>query len=71
MFFFVRTLLDGARVQRHQLVRLVLLLIGVFGPWMALDYVFFDEFFLFPIYVCMAVRFLYGQQKEENAMLYE
>lgn len=71
MFFFVRTLLDGARVQRHQLVRLVLLLVGVFGPWMALDYVFFDEFFLFPIYVCMAVRFLYGQQKEENAMLYE
>lgn len=71
MIFFVRTLLDGAKVQRHQLVRLVLLLIGVFGPWMALDYVFFDEFFLFPIYVCMAVRFLYGQQTQENTMLYE
>lgn len=69
--FFVRTLLDGAKLQRHQTVRFVLLLIGVFGPWMALDYVFFDEFFLFPIYVCMAVRFLYQQRPAEGTMLYD
>ena len=69
MVFFVQALLDGAKVQRHQTAWLALLLIGVFGPWMALDYVFFDEFFLFPIYVCMAVRFLHQQNEESNAYL--
>ncbi len=71
MVCFVMTLLGKANVHRHQLTHLVILLIGVFGPWMALDYVFFDEFFLFPVYVCMAVRFLHQQYAAESALLYE
>ena len=69
--FFVRILLDGAKIRRHQIVSLALLIIGVFGPWMALDYVFFDEFFLLPIYACMAVCFLHRQHPAEGTMLYE
>ena len=65
MVYYVRTLLDGARIRRHQTVCLILLLIGIFGPWMALDYLFFDEFFLLPIYACMAVRFLHQQQGDD------
>lgn len=68
--YYVRTLLDGARVGRNQMVRLAILLIGMFGPWMALDYLFFDEFFLLPIFACMAVRFLHRQREEEGSMLY-
>ena len=70
LFFFVQTLLDGAKIQRRQTTRLVILIVGVFGPWMALDYLFFDEYFLFPIFVCMAVRFLHSQQDTEGDMLY-
>lgn len=66
--YFVQTLLDGAKVQWRQGVQLTILLIGVFGPWMALDYLFFDEFFLSPIYVCMAVRFLHQQQETELSL---
>ncbi len=69
MVFNVRTLLDGAKVQRNQMTQLAVLLIGTFGPWMALDYVFFDEFFLMPIYICMAVRFLYSQQQTESPLI--
>lgn len=68
--YYVRTLLDGATVRRNQVVRLAVVLIGAFGPWMALDFLFFDELFLLPIYVCVAVRFLHQQQEEENTLLY-
>lgn len=66
----IRTLLDGAAVRRNQIVWLAMLLIGAFGPWMALDYLFVDEFFMLPIFVCVAVRFL-SQQQEESSLLYE
>ena len=69
MVFNVRTLLDGAKVQRNQMTQLAVLLIGAFGPWMALDYIFFDELFLLPIYVCMAVRFLHSQQQTESPLI--
>ncbi len=70
MVFYIRTLLDGATLRRHQMVQLVLVLIGTIGPWVALDYLFFDEFYLLPIFVCMAVRYMHGQQAPEDARLY-
>ena len=70
MVHFVMTLLDGAKITWRQSVKLVVLLIGAFGPWMALDYLFFDEFFLLPIFVCAAVRFLHDQRETEYDRLY-
>ena len=71
MVYYVQVLLDKATIRRHQTAQLFILLIGTFGPWMALDYLFFDEFFLLPIYVCMSVRFLHQQQEEaESSLLY-
>ena len=67
----VKILLDGARIQRRHMACLAILLIGIIGPAVALDYLFYDEFFLFPVYACMAVRFLYSQYPAEGAMLYE
>lgn len=69
LVYFYQTLLRGTRLQRHQAVRLAIVLIGTFGPWIALDYLFFDEFFLLPIYVCIAVRFLHQQQETEKPLL--
>ncbi|MBR2320408.1 MAG: hypothetical protein IKA50_06475 [Clostridia bacterium] len=68
--YYMRTLLDGIKIQRHQVVRLFMLLIGIFGSWMALDFLFLDDFFLLPIYLCMAMRFLHQQREEENSLLY-
>lgn len=68
MVHFFQTLLNGARLQRNQIARLAMVLMGAFGPWIALDYLFFDEFFLLPIFVCMAVRFLHQQQETKNPL---
>lgn len=67
--FFVRTLLDGMRIHRTRLTQLALIFLGAFGPWLALDYLFFDEFFLFPIYACAAIRFMAQQEEGESPLL--
>jgi len=55
---FMKTLLGGARIGWDQAPRLFILLCGCLGPWMALDYLFFDELFLLPVYLCVGIRFL-------------
>lgn len=67
---FARTLLDGAQVRWNQVPQLAILFCGTFGPWLALDYLFFDEFFLLPIYVCVAVRFLSEQNDAESPLIH-
>lgn len=65
---FVRTLLAGVRTGAKHLTKIFILLMGAFGPWMALDLLFFDEFFLMPIYVCAAVRYLARNNEEEEEL---
>lgn len=55
---FARTMLAHSDTRRPDFAQLAILGIGCFGPWMALDYLWFDEIFLIPIYVCVAIRFL-------------
>jgi O-antigen ligase len=55
---FMRVLLSGIKVKRENLVHIGILLMGAIGPWMALDFLFFDEFFLIPLYVCVGIDFL-------------
>lgn len=71
MTCYMRVLLDGAFVRRRQMVCLAILVIGIFGPWIALDFLFFDEFFLLPIYMAIAVRFLYQQEEAQPSQLYQ
>ena len=54
---FIRTMLNDSRSYRLGWAQSGILLIGSFGPWMALDYLFLDELFLIPLYVCIAIRF--------------
>jgi len=56
--FFIKTLMAGNKIPRGHFMQAVLLLIGSFGPWVALDFLFFDEFFLLPIYVCAGLRYM-------------
>ena len=37
------------------LLEIAVLLIGIFSPWMALDMLFFDEFFLMPLYAVSGI----------------
>ncbi len=69
MVCFVRTLLGEAKIRWSNVAQVAILLIGAFGPWMALDYLFFDELFLLPIYVCAALRFLSEQNQAESPLI--
>lgn len=63
---YVRTLLDDTRIRWDTLTQLFILFVGAFGPWMALDLVFFDEFFLIPVFVCVAVRFVTAEAMRQT-----
>lgn len=58
MVFYIRLLMEKAKIKRKTFIQVCILLLGAFGPWMALDLLFFEEFFLIPIYVCAGIRFL-------------
>lgn len=68
---FVRTLLDGAKIRWSNMSQIAILMIGAFGPWMALDYLFFDELFLLPVYVSMAIRFISERSEAASPLIYE
>lgn len=56
----VRSYLRKATVKWNSLAQICILLVGTIGPWMALDMLLFDEFFLLPIYVCVGIMSLSG-----------
>ena len=64
---FVGTML-GSCSRRLDWAQGTMLLLGAIGPWMALDYLFFDELFIIPLYLCVAIRFLNGQQSTTDAL---
>lgn len=53
---FGRLALENIRLCRKNLALILVVLIGVFGPWFALDYLFFDEFFLMFLFCFAAFR---------------
>ena len=71
LFLFVRNLLDKTTIYWNNVTQISILLIGVFGPWMALEFLFFDELFLLPIYVCAAIRFLAAQTSADSPLIQE
>ena len=51
----------GKRIRKNKL-DLLLLAVGIFLPWMAIDALFFDEFFLLQWYMFGAMRYLEQEQ---------
>ncbi len=63
---YIRTILSDISISRRHLVQIVVLLVGTMGPWLGLDMLRFDEFFLIPLYVCVGVMFLAQQKNAKN-----
>ncbi len=61
----VRILLGETKILWSDLAKIFLMLLGIFGPWLALDLLFFDEFFLMIVYVCVGIKFI----EKENTRL--
>ena len=43
--------------------------IGIFLPWLSIDLLMFDEFFLMPVYFCMAFDWLEASQNQPRSSL--
>lgn len=63
---YIKALLKGVTLRFGNITQIFILLIGSFGAWMALDYLFFDEFFLIPFYVCVAIGMISANQTETD-----
>jgi len=55
---FARNFLRNISLKWSDMISAIIILIGAIGPWMAIDALFFDEFFLMPIFACFGIRFL-------------
>lgn len=44
----------------------LLVVVGAFAPWLAIDALFFDDFFLLQMYVYLGLRWMYGQQEQRT-----
>lgn len=50
--------LQNTVLHREGVMPVLILMMGAFGPWLALDLMFFDEFFIVPMYVCIGIRYI-------------
>lgn len=67
VYWFVNFVRSGVKEQTAcRGANLWILLIGVFLPWLAIDMLYFDEFFLFPMYVIVGLLDLGMGEAEEN-----
>ena len=57
-FCYFRMFLQRTKLVMSDIAQMFILLLGIFGPWMALDLIFFDELFLMPIYMCVGIKFI-------------
>ena len=67
--YFIRTLLEGTRIKKKHFVHIVIILVGGLVPWLGVDILQFDEFFLIPMYIC--IGFMYLAQQDEEMLPYE
>lgn len=64
---FWKKMLDTTKVKMTSFLLLMLLLVGTFVPWLALDLLFFDDFFLMQLYACCGIRWLASMEKADPA----
>ncbi len=57
VFFTIKDVVAGMAISDINWKSAVLMGIGVVVPWMALDILFFDEFFLLPVYAALGIRY--------------
>ena len=57
VFLTIKDVVAGMAISDINWKSAVLMGIGVVVPWMALDILFFDEFFLLPVYAALGIRY--------------
>ncbi len=60
---FFRDVAKGTNSERKHLLGTLILMVGVFSPWLAIDVLFFDEFFLLQWYVFIGLRQLRTEER--------
>lgn len=66
---FIRKMLSGLKLVQGQFLQVIILLIGIFGPWLALDMLFFDEFFLMLVFACAGIRAISHENNADSEMI--
>ena len=66
---YAKGALGKLRLSYGNFFQMLVLIMGAFGSFMALDFLFFDEIFVFPLYV--AVGMIYVSNKDDNQRLVE
>lgn len=61
-----KSFINKISIQFNSLLSLLILIVGSIGPWIALDMLFFDEFFIIPIYVFVGYNYV---NKKESISL--
>lgn len=64
---YFRSMLRHVRVYSSNIVQILVLAAGAFGPWLAIDPIMFDEFFLMPFFVSMGMLYI-SEKTEESTM---
>lgn len=58
MYFFIKSILKSEKNTKTDWKCIALMTVGVVLPWMSLDILFFDEFFLLPLYAALGVIYM-------------
>lgn len=58
MYFFIKSILKSEKNTKTDWKCIALMVVGVVLPWMSLDILFFDEFFLLPLYAALGVIYM-------------
>ncbi len=66
---YLKTILNNIRLKSDIFMPIMILAVGVFGPWMALDSLFFDEFFLLPLFFCLGIMYISGKTNGKSTQL--
>lgn len=57
-FAYARNILKGISIKTNQIVQSFMLAVGAFGPWLAIDPLEFDEFFIMPFVVFVGIIYV-------------
>ena len=64
-----KKILGGIRLRYGMLMNVMIIAIGTLGPWLALDLLFFDEFFLMQFYLLLGIKYIYNKDISEEKEL--
>ncbi len=55
---YMKSMLDHIHIKASGIVQAVLIIVGTFGTWLAIDHLMFDEFFLFPFFAFVGIKYV-------------